>query len=89
MLRRYPVPVSVPVSVVVRRLPYDAGRCTILGIRHSRKLGGPVASIHSIAEKGVFSETHIPDSGFLYVNLATVAGFLQIRVLRLHTVLHD
>ena len=38
-MRRYSVPVSVPVSVVVRRLSYDAGRCTILGVRHSRKLG--------------------------------------------------
>src|SRR5918994_805150 len=38
-MRRYPVPVSVPVNVVVRRLSYDAGRCTILGVRHSRKLG--------------------------------------------------
>jgi hypothetical protein len=49
-MRRYPVPVSVPVSVAVRRLSYDAGRCTILGVRHSRKLGGPVASIHRAAE---------------------------------------
>ena len=50
MMRRYPVPVSVPVSVVVRRLSYDAGRCTILGVRHSRRLGAAVASIHQAAE---------------------------------------